>query len=226
MSIRDCHCLALSSKSLQICVWILVRLFLLCLEWLQLLRQDRDWGWIGRGAEEGCCLEISSSVSHRILWDLWRQVTSHINLHIYNVIASSLRTGEFWHFRSVLLYELSYTVITPHRPWDCAVDLLPGAILPKGWVYPLSIPECKAMEDYIKEALQQQFIRPSTSRVASSFFFAGKKDGGLWPCINYQTINDHTFNHTVPYPPPLVPAALEGTLWGPHLLEARLAVHI
>ncbi len=82
------------------------------------------------------------------------------------------------------------------------------------------------MEDYIKEALQQQFIHPSTSRAASSFFFAGKKDGDLWPCINYQTINDHTVNHTVPYPLPLVPATLEGTLWGPHLLEARLAVHI
>ncbi len=48
---------------------------------------------------------------HRILWDLWRQVTSPINLHIYDVIASSLRTFEFWHFRSVLLYERSHTVI-------------------------------------------------------------------------------------------------------------------
>ncbi len=45
------------------------------------------------------------------------------------------------------------TKLPPHRPWDCAIDLLPGAILPKGRVYPLSIPECKAMEDYIKEAL-------------------------------------------------------------------------
>ncbi len=27
-----------------------------------------------------------------------------------------------------------------HWPWDCAMDLLPGAKLPKGRVYPLSIP--------------------------------------------------------------------------------------
>ncbi len=38
-----------------------------------------------------CKIYNNSSVSHRILWDLWRQVTSHINLHIHDVIASSLR---------------------------------------------------------------------------------------------------------------------------------------
>jgi len=46
------------------------------------------------------------------------------------------------------------TKLPPHRPWDCTIDLLPGATPPKGWVYPLSIPERKAMEDYIQEALQ------------------------------------------------------------------------
>ncbi len=63
------------------------------------------------------------------------------------------------------------------------------------------------MEDYIKEALQQQFIRPSTSPAALSFFFVGKKDGGLRPCIDYRTLNDHTVK--LPYPLPLVPTALE-----------------
>ncbi len=35
----------------------------------------------------------------------------YINLHMYDVIASSLRTDELWHFRSVILYEISCTVI-------------------------------------------------------------------------------------------------------------------
>ncbi len=99
------------------------------------------------------------------------------------------------------------TILPPHRPWDCAIDLLPGAKLPKGRVYPLSIPECKAMEDYIREALQQGFIQPSTSPAASSFFFVGKKDGGLRPCIDYRMLNSQTVK--LPYPLPLVPAALE-----------------
>ncbi len=99
------------------------------------------------------------------------------------------------------------TQLPPHRPWECAIDLLPGDTLPKGRVYPLSIPERKAMEDYIKEALQQVFICPSTSPAASSFFFVDKKDGGLWPCIDYRTLNDHTVK--LLYSLPLVPAVLE-----------------
>ncbi len=35
------------------------------------------------------------------------------------------------------------------------------------------------MEEYIEEALEQDYIRPSTSPAASSFFFVAKKDGGF-----------------------------------------------
>ncbi len=62
------------------------------------------------------------------------------------------------------------------------------------------------MEEYIQEALNQGFIRPSTSPAASSFFFVGKKDGGLQPCIDYRALNSQTVK--LPYPLPLVPAAL------------------
>ncbi|KAL0149296.1 hypothetical protein M9458_055334 [Cirrhinus mrigala] len=86
-------------------------------------------------------------------------------------------------------------------------DLLPGAKLPKGKVYPLSIPEHQAMEEYIEEALRQGFIQPSTSPAASSFFFVGKKDGGLRPCIDYRQLHSQIIQQ--PYPLPLVPAALE-----------------
>ncbi|KAI2646694.1 Retrotransposon-like protein 1 [Labeo rohita] len=99
------------------------------------------------------------------------------------------------------------TQLPPHGPWDCAIDLLPGAQLPKGRVYPLSIPERQAMEEYISEALAQGFIQPSTSPAASSFFFVGKKDGGLRPCIDYRQLNSQVIQQ--PYPLPLVPAALE-----------------
>ncbi|KAK3549140.1 hypothetical protein QTP70_033344, partial [Hemibagrus guttatus] len=63
------------------------------------------------------------------------------------------------------------------------------------------------MEEYIKEALAQGYIHPSTSSAASSFFFMAKKDGGLWPCIDYCALNRITVKFR--YPLPLVPAALE-----------------
>ncbi|KAK3547304.1 hypothetical protein QTP86_018825 [Hemibagrus guttatus] len=58
-----------------------------------------------------------------------------------------------------------------------------------------------------KEALDQGYIRPSTSSAASSFFFVAKKDGGLRPCIDYRALNRITVKFR--YPLPLVPAALE-----------------
>ncbi|KAK3538694.1 hypothetical protein QTP86_013036 [Hemibagrus guttatus] len=76
--------------------------------------------------------------------------------------------------------------LPPHRPWDCGIDLLLGEPVPRGRIYPLSIPEEKAMEEHIKEALAQGYICPSTSPAASSFFFVAKKDGGLRPCIDYR----------------------------------------
>ncbi|KAK3549307.1 hypothetical protein QTP70_034534 [Hemibagrus guttatus] len=97
--------------------------------------------------------------------------------------------------------------LPPHRPWDCTIDMLPGEPVPRGRIYPLSILEEKAMEEYIKEALAQGYIHLSTSPAASSFFFVAKKDGGLRPCIDYRALNRITVKFR--YPLPLVPAALE-----------------
>ncbi|KAK3526023.1 hypothetical protein QTP70_012779 [Hemibagrus guttatus] len=91
-----------------------------------------------------------------------------------------------------------------HRPWDCAIDLLPNTSPPRGRVYPLSLPESKAMEEYIETALVAGHIRPSTSPAAAGFFFVRKKDEGLRPCIDYRGLNAITIPY--PYPLPLVPA--------------------
>lgn len=45
-----------------------------------------------------------------------------------------------------------------------------STFLPRGKIYPLSIPEQAAMEEYIKRALKKGCVRPSTSPAASSFF--------------------------------------------------------
>jgi len=113
---------------------------------------------------------------------------------------------EYWAFQDVFSKRLA-TQLPPRRPWDCAIDLLPGATLPKGRVYPLSIPEQKAMEEYVQEALKQRFITPSTSPATSSCFFVAKKDGGLRSCIDYRHLSSQTVKFS--YPLPLVPAALE-----------------
>ncbi|KAK1791057.1 hypothetical protein P4O66_002101 [Electrophorus voltai] len=65
------------------------------------------------------------------------------------------------------------TQLPPDREWDCAT------IPPRCRVYPLSQEEDQIMAQYIKEALQQGYIRPSTSTAPASVFCVKKKDGGL-----------------------------------------------
>ncbi|KAI2663045.1 Transposon Tf2-6 polyprotein [Labeo rohita] len=84
------------------------------------------------------------------------------------------------------------TELPPHRPGDCAIELIPGAVPPRGRVFPLSQPESEAMEKYIEEELAKGFIRPSTSPASAGFFFVKKKDGGLRPCIDYRSLNELT----------------------------------
>ncbi|KAI3359440.1 hypothetical protein L3Q82_002948 [Scortum barcoo] len=81
------------------------------------------------------------------------------------------------------------TSLPPHREWDCAIDLLPGAPIPKARLYSISGPERKAMEEYIESSLRSGIIRPSSSPARTGFFFVGKKDGSLRPCIDYPSIH-------------------------------------
>ncbi|KAK3543156.1 hypothetical protein QTP70_011951 [Hemibagrus guttatus] len=123
-----------------------------------------------------------------------------------NLIAHGHLPKPYVDFREVFSEERA-AHLPAHQAWDCAIDLLPNTSLPKGWIYPLSLPASKAMEDYIEGALAAGHIWPSTSLAAAGFFFIGKKDGGLCPCIDYRGLNAITVRY--PYPLPLVPAALE-----------------
>ncbi|KAI2647803.1 Transposon Tf2-6 polyprotein [Labeo rohita] len=88
--------------------------------------------------------------------------------------------------------------LPPHRPYDCAIELLPAA----------------------------GFIRPSSSPAGAGFFFVGKKDGSLRPCIDYRGLNNITVKNT--YPLPLISSAFE-RLQGASVftkLDLRNAYHL
>ncbi|XP_075046976.1 IgGFc-binding protein-like [Mixophyes fleayi] len=71
---------------------------------------------------------------------------------------------EFWDVFS----KKAFDTLPPHREYDCAIKLIPGAKLPKGRLYSLSSPETRAMQDYVKENLQKGFIRPLKSQVGAA----------------------------------------------------------
>ena len=90
--------------------------------------------------------------------------------------------------------------LPPHRPYDCTIDLLPGAPLPVGRLYNLSVLKKETMRNYISESLASGIIRPFSSPVAAGFFFVAKKDGSLRPCIDYRQLNYITVKNKYPLP--------------------------
>ena len=112
---------------------------------------------------------------------------------------------EEYHDLGAVFSKLHALSLPPHRPYDCAIDLLPGAPLPGSRLFNLSRPERESMEEYIGEFLAAGIIRPSSSPVGAGFFFVGKKDGSLRPCIDYRGLNDLTVRNK--YPLPLISSA-------------------
>jgi len=60
--------------------------------------------------------------------------------------------------------------LPPHRPYDCAIDLVSGSPIPKGRLYSISGPEKAAMKEYIESSLRTGLIRPSSSAAGAGFF--------------------------------------------------------
>lgn len=122
-----------------------------------------------------------------------------------------------YHKFQVIFCPKTATQLPPHRPRDCVINLIEGEPVPCGQVYPLSIPEQKAMEEYVEKALFQCYIHPSMSPAASSFFFVAKKGGGLGPCINYRALNKITIKNQ--YPLPLSPSDPRKSLRSPSIYQ-------
>ena len=64
----------------------------------------------------------------------------------------------------------------PSRPCDHAINLDDSFVPKVGKIYPLTLKEQRATEDFLEENLQLGRICPSNSPQAASFFFVDKKD--------------------------------------------------
>lgn len=104
---------------------------------------------------------------------------------------------EYHELRDVFSKDQALT-LRPHRPCDCAIDLLPGSSLPTQRLYNLSKPEKETMEKYINDSLTAGLIRPSSAPVGAGFFFVEKKDKTLRPCIDYTGLNAITIKIMYP----------------------------
>jgi len=86
------------------------------------------------------------------------------------------------------------------RPWDHAIELTPGFKPVDCKTYPLSPQEQEKLKEFVDENLRTGRIRPSSSPMASPFFFVKKKEGALRPTQDYRKLNDATIKNRYPLP--------------------------
>jgi hypothetical protein len=109
-------------------------------------------------------------------------------------------------FSSVFSKE-SFDALPNPKPWDHAIELVPGE-KPSGCkVYPLSPSEQKELDAFLKENLETGRIHPSKSPMASPVFFIKKKDGALRLVQDYRALNAITIKNK--YPLPLISELIE-----------------
>jgi len=102
-------------------------------------------------------------------------------------------------FSQVFLEE-GFSKLPNRKPWDHAIELMPGA-QPKGCkVYPLSVTEQSELDRFLTENLEMGRIQPSKSPMASPVFFIKKKDGSLWLVQDYRMLNKMTVKNKYPLP--------------------------
>lgn len=78
--------------------------------------------------------------------------------------------------------------LTPHRPWDCAIDLIPDEPVTRGTIYSLPILKQMVMKQYITEALRR--LTSTSLRLLLYPVFS------LWPRL--PITQPHDIKKTVP----------------------------
>lgn len=86
------------------------------------------------------------------------------------------------------------------KPYDHAIDLVPGAVPSYSKIYPMAPNERTALKEFIEENLRKGYIRPSKSPAAAPVFFIKKKDGSLRMVVDYRKLNAMTVKNRYPLP--------------------------
>jgi hypothetical protein len=102
-----------------------------------------------------------------------------------------------WEFDDVFSKE-SFDVLPESKPWDHAIELVPGAEPAGCKVYPLSPSEQRELDAFLQENLDSGRIKPSKSLMASPVFFIKKKDGALRLVQDYRALNAVTVKNKYP----------------------------
>jgi len=80
-------------------------------------------------------------------------------------------------------------VLTPHCSYDFKINLEEGTQPWVGPIYSLLASEQEALKKFIKENLKTGFIQPISFPYGALVLFVKKKDGSLYLCVNFHSLN-------------------------------------
>lgn len=83
-------------------------------------------------------------------------------------------SSDYHDLPEVFIKEKAFSLL-PHRPYDCVIDLLPGALLPSSQLYKRSRAKSDPMETCVMESLVAGAIWPPYSPLGAVFFLCSKE---------------------------------------------------
>jgi len=155
---------------------------------------------IGNGYKPFFSEDITSFNAYLSLDDLDKKRISFVKIEEDDFVDLSLLPEVYHKYASVFKISASHE-LPPHRPGlDCAINLIPGAQLHKGKIYPMNQIQSEEADKYIEENRKNGFIRDSKSPAAYPVLFQKKKDGSLRFCVDYRKLNEVTIKDSYPLP--------------------------
>ena len=87
-----------------------------------------------------------------------------------------------------------------YRPFDCEIELEPGAVLTHGPTYHMTPDEEAELKKFLDEMEEKGFIRRSKSEASYPVLYVPKKKGDKRLCTNYRHLNKVTKRNSFPLP--------------------------
>ena len=117
---------------------------------------------------------------------------------------NQLKAGSIEDIRVVCEYPDIFPVelpgILPKRDIEFLIDLLHGTTPIAKRPYRMSVSELEELMTQLKELLDKQFIRPSSSPWGAPVIFVEKKDGTQRMCVDYRSLNKVAIKNKYPLP--------------------------
>jgi hypothetical protein len=90
--------------------------------------------------------------------------------------------------------------MSPDRDIEFVIELKPDTSPIYKTPYRMATPELAKLKEHIKELLEKEFIRPSSSPWEAPVIFVLKKDGTQILCVDYRALNEVTIKNKYPLP--------------------------